>query len=125
MITVKVGDYTLISSGSLVPPDDSPVEISFAIEPPSGGVVALIIKFVKDVANIAGRWEAVFDPQNNSKCFLTFYNFNASLGGGPKELIRLWNYNGLETYVQIRVQTYEGGAPLIQFSFYKKKGAMV
>jgi len=117
----KSAGYELIAGGTIVPPGNEPVEVTF--EPPGQEQIELTVIFStqKDETNKASRWEAKTEKNEEKRINIILYNLNAELGGGPNELVPLWKHANSQLILQLKVYTSDNRPTIYHFSIYLKK----
>lgn len=119
MFTAKSGDAELITSGSIIPLENEPVEIKFAPDNPPSGYIRMVLQVVKDSTDSSSRYTVSGDPADRGKVLVTFYNYSSPLGGGTHPL-PIWQAPAYTIMIQVRLYTSDYGPPLFHFSIYRK-----
>jgi hypothetical protein len=119
LFRAKQGTADLIASGTIVSLDNQPLEIGIPISNTENLTLRLILK--KDEVNKLSRWGMQTFLENPKLLELTIFNLESPLGGGPAEPLSLWRSPDSAIVLALRIFTQPNTAPIIHFSFYKKK----
>ena len=111
------GGASVIASGTVIPLDDSPTELSI---PMGSSELTVRLIFETDKENTTSRTTASGTKENPSLVLLRIFNFTAPLGGGPVNPIPLWKSPDGQVLLMLRIYSQKNGPPLIHFTFYSK-----
>ena len=118
---VKIGEYELLDSITLIGIDDKPIEVQLGENDEGSGEVALtyVFSFKKDEDNKESR--IAYRIDNNTKGFIDFYNLSTYFGGGNTKIVRIGTYKGRELFYNVRIFSLEKASNTIIINFYRGK----
>lgn len=118
---VKIGDYELFESVSLIGIDNNPIEIQIGDNNDADNEVAItfVFRFKKDEENKDRRIE--YRVIDNSRLEIYLVNIGHSLGGGNTKITKIGTYKGRELYYNIRIFTLDDADNTVIVNFYLGK----
>ena len=120
-MNVKIGEYKLIDSISIIGIERNPIEIQIGEFNEGNGEVPLtiVLNFKDDDNNKSSRIE--YNVDGVSKLNINLLNINRSLGGGNNKIVKIGTYKGHELYYDLRIFTLENASKTIIVNFYSGK----
>ena len=119
--TVKIGEYELLDSITIIGIDKQPIEIQIGEENPEANERALtfVFSFKNDEENKEQRIEYRLESETRGN--IELINMNHFIGGGNTEVIRIGKYRGHELFYGLRLYTLKKGGNTLIVNFYKGK----
>lgn len=111
MVSIKVGDLTLIDSGSIIVPQDMP--ISFSIKD-----LEYVFTFSNDEEN-KPHVRTISNTRN--KLEIELINFNDIVGVGNVKPMSMGRIDGQELLLMLRVSMLKEGGKTILYTWYLRE----
>ena len=118
---VKIGEYKLLDSITIIGIDKQPIEIQIGEENPEANERALtfVFSFKNDEENKEQRIEYRLESETRGN--IELINMNNFIGGGNTEVIKIGKYRGHELLYSFRLFTLKKGGNTLIVNFYKGK----
>lgn len=111
MVNIKVGDLTLINSGSIITPQGAPIH--FYIKD-----LEYVFTFVD---NEEEKAQLKYISNNGKKLEIEMSNFNDIIGIGNINPLPMGKVDNKEIFLMFRVSTLKEGGKTMQYSWYLKE----